>query len=122
MALLDMIVLLVVGGFGIRGLMKGFVQEILSLCAVVAGIIAVRLLHAPIATFVTPWIGSEYVAALLAFALIFGVIYLSVRLLASTISSQIRNAGLGFFDRVHDQMGVAKNGIELHPILDIKFT
>jgi hypothetical protein len=30
--------------------------------------------------------------------------------------------GVGFFDRVHDQMGVAKNGIELHPILDIKFT
>jgi hypothetical protein len=30
--------------------------------------------------------------------------------------------GVGFFDKVHDQMGVAKNGIELHPILDIKFT
>lgn len=30
--------------------------------------------------------------------------------------------GVGFFDRVHDQMGVAmKNGIELHPVLDIKF-
>ncbi|SRR6266516_461079 len=30
--------------------------------------------------------------------------------------------GVGFFDRVHDQMGVAmKNGIELHPILDITF-
>jgi len=30
--------------------------------------------------------------------------------------------GVGFFDRVHDQMGVAmKNGIELHPILDISF-
>jgi hypothetical protein len=30
--------------------------------------------------------------------------------------------GVGFFDRVHDQMGVAKNGIELHPILAIKFS
>jgi hypothetical protein len=30
--------------------------------------------------------------------------------------------GVGFFDRVHDQMGVAmKNGIELHPILAIQF-
>jgi hypothetical protein len=30
--------------------------------------------------------------------------------------------GVGFFDRVHDQMGVAmKNGIELHPILAIEF-
>ena len=30
--------------------------------------------------------------------------------------------GVGFFDRVHDQMGVAmKNGIELHPVLEIEF-
>jgi hypothetical protein len=30
--------------------------------------------------------------------------------------------GVGFFDRVHDQTGVAmKNGIELHPVLAIEF-
>ncbi len=33
-----------------------------------------------------------------------------------------RLAGVGFFDRVHDQTGVApKNGIELHPILDFEW-
>jgi hypothetical protein len=34
---------------------------------------------------------------------------------------QVRVTGVGFFDRVHGQNGVAKNGIELHPLLDIKF-
>src|SRR5260370_37385818 len=29
--------------------------------------------------------------------------------------------GVGFFDKVHGQMGVAKNGIEIHPILAIEF-
>jgi hypothetical protein len=29
--------------------------------------------------------------------------------------------GVGFFDRVHGQTGVAPNGIELHPVLDIQF-
>jgi hypothetical protein len=29
--------------------------------------------------------------------------------------------GVGFFDPIHGQDGVAPNGIELHPILDIKF-
>lgn len=29
--------------------------------------------------------------------------------------------GVGFFDRNHGQEGVASNGIELHPILDIVF-
>lgn len=30
--------------------------------------------------------------------------------------------GIGFFDRVHGQTGVAKNGLELHPCLSIQFT
>src|SRR5579864_2907124 len=30
--------------------------------------------------------------------------------------------GVGFFDFIHGQTGVAPNGIEIHPILDIKFT
>lgn len=29
--------------------------------------------------------------------------------------------GVGFFDRVHGQIGVAPNGIELHPVLDVTF-
>jgi hypothetical protein len=29
--------------------------------------------------------------------------------------------GIGFFDRLHDQDGVAPNGIELHPVLSISF-
>ena len=100
MAVFDIVVLLVVGAFGARGLMKGFVKEVLALCAVVAGIIAVRMLHGPITNWVAPHLGSEYVAALLALVLIFGSVFLASKLLASTISSQIRNAGLGFFDRV----------------------
>jgi hypothetical protein len=37
-----------------------------------------------------------------------------------TIPVQIK--GVAFFDFIHGQAGVAPNGIELHPILDIKFT
>lgn len=29
--------------------------------------------------------------------------------------------GVGFFDYVHGQRGVAPNGIELHPVLDVEF-
>ncbi len=74
MAVLDIVVLLLVGGFGVRGLMKGFVKEVLSLCAVVAGIIAVRFLHAPVTGWFAPYLGSEYVAALLVFVAIFGFV------------------------------------------------
>ena len=29
--------------------------------------------------------------------------------------------GVGFFDKIHGQRGVASNGIELHPVLSISF-
>ena len=34
----------------------------------------------------------------------------------------VQMTGVGFFDFVHGQTGVAPNGIELHPILDLTFT
>jgi hypothetical protein len=38
-----------------------------------------------------------------------------------TVSVPVQITGVGFFDFIHGQTGVAPNGIELHPILDIKF-
>jgi Big-like domain-containing protein/lamin tail-like protein len=34
----------------------------------------------------------------------------------------VQVTGVGFFDFIHGQTGVAQNGIELHPVLDISFT
>jgi hypothetical protein len=39
-----------------------------------------------------------------------------------TANLPVRVTGVGFFDFKHGQTGVAPNGIEIHPILDIKFT
>lgn len=36
-------------------------------------------------------------------------------------SVAVRVRGIGFFDFLHGQTGVAPNGIELHPVLDIQF-
>ncbi len=35
--------------------------------------------------------------------------------------AHVQITGVGFFDFIHGQSGVAPNGIELHPVLDIKF-
>ena len=37
------------------------------------------------------------------------------------VSIPVRVTGVGFFDHLHGQRGVAPNGIELHPVLDIVF-
>jgi len=38
-----------------------------------------------------------------------------------SVSIPVQITGVGFFDFIHGQTGVAPNGIELHPILDIRF-
>lgn len=100
MASLDIAVFLLIGGFGVRGFLSGFVSELLSLFAVVAGILAVYFLHAPVTAYLAPHLGTEYAAAMLVFLLVFGLAYIVVKLLASTVGNQIRNSALGPFDRV----------------------
>jgi hypothetical protein len=37
------------------------------------------------------------------------------------VSIPVTVTGIGFFDKIHGQTGVAPNGVELHPVLDIAF-
>src|SRR5205085_1370978 len=39
-----------------------------------------------------------------------------------TVNLPVQVTGVGFFDVIHGQTGVAPNGIELHPITDLNFT
>ena len=36
-------------------------------------------------------------------------------------NAEVTVTGIGFFDKIHGQEGVAPNGIELHPLLSIEF-
>jgi hypothetical protein len=36
------------------------------------------------------------------------------------LGAVVEVTGVGFFDFMHEQRGVAPNGIELHPVLDIR--
>lgn len=38
-----------------------------------------------------------------------------------TVDVAVSVRGVGFFDEIHGQTGVAPNGIELHPVLDLRF-
>lgn len=100
MALLDIAVFLLIGGFGIRGLISGFVTESLSLAAVIGGVIAVRFLHAPATAFLTPHMGSEYAAALLAFVAVFAMVFIGGKMLAGMIGRQTKQSTLGMVDRM----------------------
>lgn len=100
MTALDMIVLLLIGGGAVFGLLRGFVCEALSMIAWVLGIFAVRLFHAPVAALLTPFVGTEGGAAILAFALVFGGTFLAGKFLARALGRRTRTSILGPVDRV----------------------
>lgn len=100
MTALDIIVLILVGGISVRGLMRGFVAEAMSLVAWVAAIAAVKLVHAPVSAALAKPVGTEGGAAVLAFALIFGFTFVAGRMIANRMGSASRSSSLGGFDRL----------------------
>lgn len=100
MTALDIIVLLLVGWFGFRGLRSGFVTETLSLIAWVLAIAAVKLFHAPATVALTDRIGTASGAAVLAAALLFGVTFMIGRYVANCIGGVTKSSVLGPFDHI----------------------
>ncbi|AEG47794.1 Colicin V production protein [Sphingobium chlorophenolicum L-1] len=97
---IDILVLLLIGGCAIFGLMRGFVQETLSLIAWVLAIFAIRLFHASVTEMLDGFVGTTSGAAVLAFALVFGVTFGAGKLLARAIGRRTRQSVLGPVDRV----------------------
>ena len=97
---LDILVLTLVGGGTVLGFMRGFVQEVLTLAAWVAAIVAVRLLHAPAAAWLTEPVGTAAGASMLAYVLVFGVTFFLFRWLSRSIGAKSRKSLVGPFDRV----------------------
>lgn len=97
---LDILVLLTVGIGAILGFTRGFVNEAVSLAAWVLAIAAVKLLHAPASAMLAGPVGTSAGAAVLAFALVFGVVFLAVRIAGNALGATTRGSLLGPFDRV----------------------
>ena len=94
---LDVIVLVLVGGGLVLGFMRGFIGEILSLLAWVAAIVALKFFHTPV-TAMLAGIGTG--ASVLAFVLIFGVVFIAGKFLARSIGTATKRSVVGPFDRL----------------------
>ena len=100
MTALDIIVLLLVGAGAVLGGWRGFVQEVLSLAALVAAVVALKFAHTPATAMLEPVIGTWAGAAVLAFALVFGLVFLAGKLIARQIGGATRRSVIGPIDRV----------------------
>ncbi len=97
---LDILVLLLVGGGLVRGFMRGFATELLSLASWIAAIVALKLLHGPVAAALVAPVGTYAGAAVLAFALVFGITFFGGKFLAHRIGGAARKSVVGPVDRI----------------------
>jgi membrane protein required for colicin V production len=96
---LDIIVLVLIGGGAVLGAIRGFVTEVLSLFAWVAAVLALKLLHTPVAHMLVGVTHSESGAMVLAFVLIFAIVFFAGKLVANALGQRTRQSVLGTFDR-----------------------
>lgn len=96
----DWIVVLIVGATAVFGLMRGFIAEVASLAAWVAGFVAVRFFYTPARAIFETASGSEVIAAVAAVLGPFLAAMLLVKLIGSFLSSTAKDSGIGPVDRL----------------------
>jgi membrane protein required for colicin V production len=99
MTALDIIVYLLVGGGLVLGFMRGFVGEMLALLVWVAVVLVLRFLHTPFTERLEGPIGTWAGAAVLAFAILFAIVFFGGRLIARQIGGVTRRSAVGPVDK-----------------------
>lgn len=99
MTSLDIIVLLLVAGFGALGAIRGFATEVIGFGAWIAALLALKLFFEPTRHLLTGWTGEGAVNAILTFGLLFGGVFLLGKLVATSLGTRIRQSVLGSLDR-----------------------
>lgn len=97
---LDIIVILLVGAGLLFGWLRGFVCEILSLFAWFLAIVALRYLHEPVRDLLVGPVGTVAGASVLAFVIVFGIVFLGGKLASRRLGSRVRQSVVGPLDRV----------------------
>jgi membrane protein required for colicin V production len=96
LAIIDIVFLVLIFILVIRGGLRGFVTEIMSMAAVVLGILAAVLFYKPGAVFVRTKIlaDMQVVPELIAFVALVAIVFLSIKILEHIIQDIISRINL----------------------------
>lgn len=100
MTALDALVLVLVGGGAVRGAMRGFTYEALTLLSWIIAVIALRVLHPRTTEAMAGIVGDGGGAPVLAFFVIFLLFFFGSRFIGRRIGIGVRESIVGPFDRV----------------------
>jgi membrane protein required for colicin V production len=100
MALLDILIVIIVGVAAIGGFMRGLVQEVLSLASWIMAALALHFLHPLLTDGLRNVYNAEPATPLLAFVLLLLIPYAAMKLIIGNASGVSEGAVLGPIDRV----------------------
>lgn len=101
MAVIDIIILVVVGAGAIVGFIKGFLRQLASMLGLIVGLIAAKALYASLAEKLCPVLtDSMTVAQVLAFIMIWIAVPLLFLLVASLLTKAMKAVSLNWLNRL----------------------
>ncbi len=99
MSSLDLLVIVVLTLFVLRGLWVGFVGQMASMLALVLGFVVAGQYYGRSATLVTPFISNPQLGFLVAYALLFAVVFFATIFVGLSLRKVVQISMLGWFDR-----------------------
>ena len=97
----DIFVLILLASGAVRGVMRGFVAEVIALGALIAALFALSLFHTPFSLWLSEAVGTESGGAMLAFAILVGGIWGAGKAIGARVGAATRKAAvIGPIDRL----------------------
>lgn len=101
MAIIDIVILVIVGAGAIVGFIKGFIRQLASMLGLIIGLIAAKALYASLAEKLCPVLtDSMTVAQVLAFIMIWIAVPLLFLLVASLLTKAMKAVSLNWLNRL----------------------
>lgn len=97
---LDYVLLAVTGVLGLRCFFRGIISEVLSAAALVGGVLAGVLFHAPLGAWLGGRLGLGGFAPVAGFLLAFAAVFIVVKIVEGSLRSVLEHLELQALDRV----------------------
>ncbi|WP_052078925.1 CvpA family protein [Spirochaeta lutea] len=96
---LDVVLLIITGLAGIRAVFRGFVKELMSVGAVILGILLAMIFSGVAAVFLEQWLGQSVWTQVASFLGIFVLVYLVLKLFEAGLNGLIERVNLQNLDK-----------------------
>lgn len=114
---LDLVLLVIILLFALRCYFRGFVEELLSMAAIILGVFLAIVFYRPAGEFLAKTLALDSFTEVLGFAVVFLLVFLLIKILQGVLRSVIENINLETLDRGLGFLLGAAEGLLLSSLL-----